>query len=457
MQAWVKQESQTNGETDYDRSVTKSTFEDRTQTYVASAFAEAEKAKAEKKRLEDLAAIEAAKPEIKKLYSGVRSSEAEVEEEFEYTLHKLRKMHPPTWVPDTSAQSCYACARPFDWLRRKHHCRLCGYIFCGECTEKRSMLPETFELRKPGRVCDACHDAIEPLQQELIETRSLQNRENTLYDAERSGRHINVPYKRTLSGEIRKAAYALRNCFHGQQPDRAMMEKVLKHAHGLAFITVLKGGFIVAGRAGTGLVISRLESGLWSAPSAIGTFGMSWGAQIGGDLTDFIVVLTSKAAVDAFTGTGTIARIGASVGATIGVGRKAEADVHLGRKGNYVSHVYTYAKTKGVYAGVAFEFGGIRTRNALNRRFYGFDVSPKDLLSGNIPQPKAGKPLYDELNEVFMYLDSENPLKEGSSALAASVNFARKNPGITKKAVRFAQENPDIAKSAGKVAVNSLV
>ena len=213
--------------------------------------------------------------------------------------------------------------------------------FCGDCTTQRSMLPKGFQLRKPGRVCDACHDTIQPLQRELIATISLQNRENTQYNPDSYQRHLNAPFKRTLSGEIRKAAYAIRNCFHGQK-DRSVMEKILKNAKGLAFITVIKGGFIVAGRAGTGLVVSRLPSGEWSAPSAIGTFGMSWGAQIGGDLTDFIIVLTSQGAVDAFSGTGSVGRLGATAGISLGIGRKVEADVHLGRKGNNPMYTRTH-------------------------------------------------------------------------------------------------------------------
>lgn len=61
-------------------------------------------------------------------------------------------------------------------------------------------------------------------------------------------------------------------------------------------------GFIVAGRVGTGLVIAKTEDGMWSAPSAIATVGMGWGALIGGEITDFVLVLNTDSTVEAFSG-----------------------------------------------------------------------------------------------------------------------------------------------------------
>lgn len=58
----------------------------------------------------------------------------------------------------------------------------------------------------------------------------------------------------------------------------------------------------MAGRVGTGLVVARTEEGFWSAPSAIATLGMGWGALIGGEITDFVLVLNTDSAVEAFSG-----------------------------------------------------------------------------------------------------------------------------------------------------------
>lgn len=80
-------------------------------------------------------------------------------------------------------------------------------------------------------------------------------------------------------------------------------------------------GFIFAPRLGTGLVISRLSDGRWSGPTAIGTFGVCWGALLGADLTDYVIVLNTTEAVEAFSGTGQVS-IGLGVDIAVGpVGR----------------------------------------------------------------------------------------------------------------------------------------
>lgn len=58
----------------------------------------------------------------------------------------------------------------------------------------------------------------------------------------------------------------------------------------------------MAGRLGTGLVVAKTFGGVWSAPSAIATVGLGWGALIGGEITDFVLVLNTDSAVEAFSG-----------------------------------------------------------------------------------------------------------------------------------------------------------
>ncbi|XP_039750207.1 protein RUFY3 isoform X3 [Pararge aegeria] len=59
----------------------------------------------------------------------------------------------PNWTSDKDAVACAACAKEFNIARRKHHCRRCGHIFCGACSEKTVALVGN---TKPVRVCDAC-------------------------------------------------------------------------------------------------------------------------------------------------------------------------------------------------------------------------------------------------------------------------------------------------------------
>ncbi|KAK6304477.1 hypothetical protein J4Q44_G00250630 [Coregonus suidteri] len=63
---------------------------------------------------------------------------------------------PPDWVPDEECDSCIACKAPFTVIRRKHHCRSCGKIFCSRCSSHSAPLPRYGQV-KPVRVCTHCY------------------------------------------------------------------------------------------------------------------------------------------------------------------------------------------------------------------------------------------------------------------------------------------------------------
>ncbi|XP_015229724.1 PREDICTED: lateral signaling target protein 2 homolog isoform X1 [Cyprinodon variegatus] len=63
---------------------------------------------------------------------------------------------PPDWVPDDACSSCIACKAPFTVIRRKHHCRSCGKIFCSRCSSHSAPLPRYGQV-KPVRVCTHCY------------------------------------------------------------------------------------------------------------------------------------------------------------------------------------------------------------------------------------------------------------------------------------------------------------
>ncbi|CAN0226617.1 unnamed protein product, partial [Hapterophycus canaliculatus] len=69
---------------------------------------------------------------------------------------------------------------------------------------------------------------------------------------------------------------------------------------------IYQAGLFVTARVGTGLVVARRRDGGWSAPSALGSFGLGWGFQVGGELTDVVIVLNTVSAVEAFTSTGQV-------------------------------------------------------------------------------------------------------------------------------------------------------
>ncbi|CAO3623747.1 unnamed protein product [Cunninghamella blakesleeana] len=185
----------------------------------------------------------------------------------------------------------------------------------------------------------------------------------------------------------------------GEGLDKVIPASILENAQGLAIYSVLKAGFLFTGRAGAGLVVARLPDNTWSAPSAIATGGIGAGGQIGAELTDFVLVLNSKEAVKTFSHGGNVT-LGGNVSVAAGpIGRNAEASGAASLK--HVSAIYSYSKTRGLFAGVSLEGSVVVTRGDANEKLYGRRVTAKELLNGTVAPPPEADVLYRALNAKF--------------------------------------------------------
>lgn len=163
-------------------------------------------------------------------------------------------------------------------------------------------------------------------------------------------------------------------------PEKNIPRSVLRNAKGLAIITVVKVGFIFSGKAGHGVVVARARHG-WSGPSFVGTGGAGFGLQAGGEATDFVFVLNNMDAVRAFSRGGNVT-LGADASVAAGpVGRNAEAAV------TPTAAVYTYSRSKGLFAGVSAEGAVIATQKDENARYYRKPVAAMDILKGRVAPP----------------------------------------------------------------------
>lgn len=193
----------------------------------------------------------------------------------------------------------------------------------------------------------------------------------------------------------RKAAKVLASFVKPNQlfgADSVIPPNVLKRAKGLAIITVLKAGFLFSGRAGSGVIVARLPDGTWSAPSAIALAGAGAGGLIGFELTDFVFILNTDDAVKSFSEFGTIT-LGGNVSVAAGpLGRNAEAAASASLGG--VAAVFSYSKTKGMFAGVSVEGSIIIERREANRKIYGDKCKSKMILTGRVRAPAAADPLF---------------------------------------------------------------
>ncbi|CAO3688906.1 unnamed protein product [Umbelopsis ramanniana] len=246
---------------------------------------------------------------------------------------------------------------------------------------------------------------------------------------------INSPIPTNLAGECKKAAKILQKFIDpGQGLDKVIPPSILDKAQGLAIYTVLKAGFLFSGRAGGGLVVARLPDGSWSAPSCIATAGAGAGGQIGAELTDFVIVLNSKEAVKTFSHAGNLT-LGGNMSVAAGpIGRNAEAGGSASFK--HIAPIYSYSKTKGLFAGVSLEGSVIITRQDANSKFYGGKVTTKELLNGTIPPPPEADVLYRALNARFNSLGStgasyaSRTYSDASSGSGGSSDMRSGNPSI---------------------------
>jgi len=217
----------------------------------------------------------------------------------------------------------------------------------------------------------------------------------------------------SLPGEADKAAKILESFLadpsHPESALNAIPKAVLQRARGLAVFQVLKAGFVFSGKAGSGIVIARLPDGSWSAPSCIATGGMGWGLQIGADITDFVIVLNSEDAVRAFSIGGNVT-IGGNVSAAagpIGTGGSVQATLA------HPAPMFSYSKSKGLFAGISLEGTALIERKDANRDFYGSPVPARDILSGRVPPPEVASRLY-EIIEAAEGID-DSSVSEGTA------------------------------------------
>ena len=178
-----------------------------------------------------------------------------------------------------------------------------------------------------------------------------------------------------------------------QSEDAEIPRALLEKAWGVAVIPhVVKGAFGIGGRWGKGLVSERMEDGSWSAPAYVSIGGASYGFQIGVEATDLVLVFTDRAGLEALLDDGL--KLGADAGVTAGpIGRKGEIGTNL----TLDSAIYSYSRSKGLFAGVSLDGAVVTVDDDANRNVYGKDVSHEALLSGKVGKAAATAPFVKAL------------------------------------------------------------
>ncbi|KAI5124477.1 hypothetical protein M0805_008359 [Coniferiporia weirii] len=207
---------------------------------------------------------------------------------------------------------------------------------------------------------------------------------------------LNSPLPQPLPKECLKASKIFKSFVDNGNNglDGIIPRQVLENAKGFAIFTIIKAGFLFSARAGSGVVIAKLDDGTWSAPSAIGTAGLGVGGQAGAEMTDFLVVLNSRSR--SFMSAGSLT-LGGNMSIALGpLGRNGEALGSLNTSGR-VAAMYSYSKTRGLFGGVSVEGSVIVERQDANSLAYQADVTVKQLLSGAVAPPDWAQPLIKTL------------------------------------------------------------
>jgi SH3 domain-containing YSC84-like protein 1 len=154
--------------------------------------------------------------------------------------------------------------------------------------------------------------------------------------------------------------------------------------------SVLKAAFIVGASYGRGVMTCRGGEnfrGPWSAPSMMALEGGSFGFQIGGQATDFVLLIMNERGAGAILSSKV--KLGADASAAAGpVGRTAAAATDVTLR----AEVLTYSRSRGLFAGVSLEGSTLRPDNDANERLYGKKVEAKAIVFRKaVPIPPSAK------------------------------------------------------------------
>jgi len=162
--------------------------------------------------------------------------------------------------------------------------------------------------------------------------------------------------------------------------------------------SVLKFAIGIGGSYGRGAMTCRSGEdfqGPWGAPTMMALEGGSFGLQLGGQATDFVLLVMNQGGGRSILSSKV--KLGADASAAAGPkGRAAEADTDVAMR----AEVLTYSRSRGLFAGISLEGSTLRPDNDANERIYGKKIPAKDIvLHGAVPVPASAKLLIGTLNQ----------------------------------------------------------
>jgi len=163
--------------------------------------------------------------------------------------------------------------------------------------------------------------------------------------------------------------------------------------------SVLKAAFIVGGSYGRGVMVCRTGEhfrGPWGAPAMYALEGGSVGLQIGGQATDFVILVINDRGASSLLKSKV--KLGADAAVAAGPkGRDAAANTDAYLRAEMLS----YSRSRGVFAGVSLEGSTLRPDNDANHKLYGKDASAAEIITeSKVEAPEAGRKLISRLQKA---------------------------------------------------------
>jgi len=183
-------------------------------------------------------------------------------------------------------------------------------------------------------------------------------------------------------------------------PEKAIPSDLIAKAHCVVVVPGMKKvGFGLGAKYGKGLLSCRAASGKgWTGPTTVRIEGGSIGFQIGGSSTDIVLLVMNKAGKKKLLSSKATLGADASVaGGPVGRTASAQTDAQM------TAEILSYSRSKGLFAGVSLEGASLRPAHKDNKAIYGRDVTPQQILAGEVEAPASVAVLAQALGKYSMH------------------------------------------------------
>ena len=177
-------------------------------------------------------------------------------------------------------------------------------------------------------------------------------------------------------------------------PDKGIPEDLLAGAHCVVIVPGLKtAAFLIGGKYGKGYVSCRRRGG-WSAPGTVRIEGGSVGFQIGGSMTDLIMLVMNQGGADKLLSSKfTLGAEGSVAAGPVGRTATAQTDLQMH------AEILSWSRSQGLFAGLALEGATLRQDLDDNAELYGKRLKNREIVTTSVRTPRAAAKLIGLLNK----------------------------------------------------------